>query len=107
MIVLPNRPKAAALAGEARVQIAAGGGETWEAPRWDAPVVEGALPGTDLVICFGGDGTIIHGAQRCAQLGVPIAGVNFGKMGFLTEFQPDEFLEGLPKLLAGDYWLEE
>jgi NAD+ kinase len=105
--VLPRRPKAAALANEARTQLMRAGGHTWEAPRWEAPVVESALPGTDLVICFGGDGTIIHGARRCARLGVPIVGVNFGKMGFLTEFQPDEFLDGLPKLLRGDFWLED
>ena len=107
LIVLPRRPKAAALAAAAGAEIARLGGAVWEAPRWDAPAVEGSLPGTDLVICFGGDGTIIHGAQRCALLGVPIVGVNFGKMGFLTEFEPEEFPDGLPRLLAGDYWLEE
>jgi NAD+ kinase len=107
LIVLPRRPKAAALAHQARAQILQMGGDVWEAPRWDTPAVEGWLPGTDLVICFGGDGTIIHGARRCARLGVPIVGVNFGKMGFLTEFEPDEFLPGLPRLLSGDFWIEE
>ena len=59
------------------------------------------------MICFGGDGTLIHDARLTAPLALPIVGVNFGKMGFLAEFAPDEFLPRLPALLAGDYWLED
>jgi NAD+ kinase len=79
----------------------------WLAPSWDVSWVEGRLAGTELVICFGGDGTLIRGARLTAPLGVPIVGVNFGKMGFLAEFDPTEFIAGLPELLAGDYWVEE
>ena len=107
LIVLPRRPEAARLAAEARRQVEARGGQVWEAPRWDTPGVPQLIAGTDLVICFGGDGTIIHGARHCAPLAVPITGVNFGKMGFLTEFAPQEFVAGLPRLLDGDYWIEE
>lgn len=79
----------------------------WQASSWDDPAVGERLGGSDLVICFGGDGTLIRGARLTAPLGVPIVGVNFGKMGFLTEFAPHELAPGLPALLAGDYWLEE
>ena len=80
---------------------------TWTADRWEHPDVEALLPGTDLMVCFGGDGTLIRGARHTAPLGIPIVGVNFGKMGFLTELQPEEISVGLPKLFAGEYWLEE
>ena len=65
------------------------------------PWVAGALPETDLVICFGGDGTLIQGPAWLRPLGVPIVGVNFGKMGFLAEFEPEELGSRLPGLLAG------
>ena len=83
------------------------GAQVWTAVRWDSPEVEQCLPRSDLVVCFGGDGTLIRGARLAAPLGVPIVGVNFGKMGFLAEFAPDEVATGLPGLLAGDYWIEE
>lgn len=79
----------------------------WQSDSWDSGAAPDRLPETDLVICFGGDGTMIRGARATAPHGVPIAGVNFGKMGFLTEFQPEEVAVGLPKLLAGEYWIEE
>ncbi len=83
------------------------GAEVWRADVWEDPVVQDELPGTDLVVCFGGDGTLISGAHLTAPLGIPLAGVNFGKMGFLTEFQPEEVPVALPQLFSGHYWLEE
>lgn len=85
----------------------AAGAVVWMASSWDASEVSGSLPGSDLVLCFGGDGTLIQGARLTAPLEVPIVGVNFGKMGFLTEFAPEELAAGLPALLAGRYWIEE
>src|SRR5205814_1585863 len=87
--------------------IRAAGAEAWIAPAWNAPAVTADLASTDLVLSFGGDGTLIHGARIVAERGIPIVGVNFGKMGFLSEFEPEELERGLPALLAGDYWVEE
>ena len=81
--------------------------ETWSAERWEQPDIASLLPRSDLVVCFGGDGTLIRGARHAAPLAIPLVGVNFGRMGFLTELQPEEVSVALPKLFAGEYWVEE
>lgn len=48
------------------------------------------LPSADLLVVLGGDGTILSLARRLAHLGLPVMGVNFGKLGFLAEFNPDD-----------------
>jgi NAD+ kinase len=64
-------------------------------------------PRTDLVIVAGGDGTLLSAARIAGPQGVPILGVNFGGLGFLTELQPEELFGGLERVLAGDYAIEE
>lgn len=107
LVEAPHRPESRRLAQATQEGVRLAGADAWLAPTWDAPWVVDRLPGTDLVICFGGDGTMIQGARLTAPLGVPIIGVNFGKMGFLAEFDPDEFVDHLPALLAGEFWLED
>jgi NAD+ kinase len=107
LVEAPHRPDSRRLALAAQEQAVRAGVEVWLAPSWDVPWVEARLAETDLVICFGGDGTLIRGARLTAPLGVPIVGVNFGKMGFLAEFDPEEFGSRLPGLLRGHFWVEE
>lgn len=57
---------------------------------------------TDLVICFGGDGTILHMAKAATRHGVPILGVNIGTMGFMAELEAGE-LNKLSQLAKGEY----
>jgi NAD+ kinase len=63
--------------------------------------------GTDLVIVAGGDGTLLSVARAAAPRGIPILGVNFGGLGFLTELQPDELYPGIEKILRGESTIEE
>ena len=63
------------------------------------------LPTADVVICFGGDGTILHMAKSATRYGVPILGVNIGTMGFMAELESDE-LEELRKLATGEYSID-
>lgn len=60
---------------------------------------------TDLVICFGGDGTILHMAKTATRHGVPILGVNIGTMGFMAELEASE-LSKLKLLATGDYQID-
>ena len=60
---------------------------------------------TDLVICFGGDGTILHMAKAATRQGVPILGVNIGTMGFMAELESSE-LSQLSRLAKGDYTID-
>ncbi len=60
----------------------------------------------DLFIAAGGDGTMLRSAHLCAPLGVPILGINLGRLGFLIQVRHKEWQEALEKLLAGDYWIE-
>lgn len=57
--------------------------------------------GVDLAVVLGGDGTILGLARHAVQAGVAVLGVNFGKLGFLAEFDPDAFLRHAPKALTG------
>lgn len=63
------------------------------------------LPGADCVICFGGDGTILHMAKAATRQGVPILGVNIGTMGFMAELESTE-LSQLARLATGDYTID-
>ena len=63
----------------------------------------------DVIVVLGGDGTLIGTAGRIAQAGldVPILGVNFGSLGFLTEITLPELYESLESVLDGDAEIEE
>ncbi|GLV59481.1 NAD kinase [Dictyobacter sp. S3.2.2.5] len=63
----------------------------------------------DLILVLGGDGTIVHAARMCASTGTPIVGVNFGRVGFLTEMEPDDIASDLSYYLNGDssVWVDE
>ena len=60
----------------------------------------------DLWIALGGDGTMLRSGQVCGPAGVPVLGINMGRLGFLMGLQRDEWQDHLPSLLEGDYWLE-
>lgn len=64
------------------------------------------LKDADLLICFGGDGTILHASKAATYAGVPILGVNIGTMGFMAELESGELKE-LARLAADDYTVEE
>jgi len=61
---------------------------------------------TELVICFGGDGTILHMAKTATRKNIPILGVNIGTLGFMAELESSE-LELLAKLAKDDYTLDK
>jgi NAD+ kinase len=64
---------------------------------------EELLKNADFVITLGGDGTILKTARRITRKKIPVLGVNMGNLGFLTECNPEEVLEYLEKIFAGQY----
>jgi NAD+ kinase len=109
--VSPNRPRVIVLAYAQRAQIAA------EAARL-LPHIERATEvvlydekftadlskvEADIAIVMGGDGSILRAAHQMADRQVPVLGVNLGKLGFLADLTPDEMLQVLPQVCAGQY----
>ncbi len=79
---------------------------TYELPRdLRFSKLERELPNAEMVICFGGDGTILHMAKAATRKGVPILGVNIGTMGFIAELESTE-LDKLARIASGDYTLD-
>lgn len=64
------------------------------------------ISSADAVICFGGDGTILHMAKAATRHGMPILGVNIGTMGFMAELESTE-LELLSRLASHDFTLDK
>lgn len=67
--------------------------------------LEREIGNAELVICFGGDGTILHMAKAATRRGIPILGVNIGTMGFMAELENTE-LSKLAQLATGDYTVD-
>ena len=61
----------------------------------------------DVVLVLGGDGTILSVAAEVSARKIPIIGINLGRLGFLSSIEPNELEEGLNKLFAGEYTIEE
>ncbi len=62
---------------------------------------------TDVVLSFGGDGTFLRAAHRCRDAGVPVLGVNLGRVGFLAEIEVPMLEPAVERLVAGDYTVED
>lgn len=71
-------------------------------------VEQEALAGrVDVILAIGGDGTMLHAARRVAGLGVPLLGINLGRLGFLTDILPAQMVDAIGAILSGEYRAEE
>ena len=84
----------------------ANGVDAWAAPSDKAPAEPGVLEATDAIVVLGGDGTFLRAAQVVADVGVPLVGVNLGKVGFLSKVESHSLEDLLGQLQSGDYELE-
>lgn len=67
--------------------------------------IQKELPQAEMLICFGGDGTILHASKAAARAGIPILGVNIGTMGFMAELENTE-LDLLDRLARDEYEID-
>ena len=79
----------------------------WLYSAWEWEKAKPIAAGTDLILCVGGDGTILRAAQVALEGSVPITGINLGRLGFLTELGADEAEARIPDLLQGKGWVDE
>jgi len=56
----------------------------------------------ELVVVLGGDGTMLRALRMFLGTGIPVIGVNFGRVGFLSSIEPDDLETGLPRAFAGE-----
>ena len=62
---------------------------------------------SDIIIVFGGDGTLLSVARLVGKMGVPILGVNLGGLGFITEISRDDIRKEIDKVFSGNFSFEE
>ncbi|MCU1490551.1 MAG: putative sugar kinase, partial [Acidimicrobiaceae bacterium] len=60
----------------------------------------------DFAISFGGDGTVLRAVQATVGRGVPVLGVNMGRLGYLTQVEPDALEDSFDRLIAGRYEID-
>ena len=65
---------------------------------------EDIVEGTGMLLSVGGDGTFLSASKRVGSTGIPVLGVNTGRLGFLSEYSPEEACEAI---LEGSYTLED
>ena len=77
-----------------------------DAPFSGLKIVDELPRGLDLIIVFGGDGSVIDASVQATELDIPILCVNLGNLGYLAEIEPSE-IEKLSGLFDGNYSIEE
>ncbi|MFZ4574536.1 MAG: NAD(+)/NADH kinase, partial [Phycisphaerales bacterium] len=100
LLVNADKSEALAAAAEVRALITRYGRLAGELPADESAVPDEAR-GADLIVVLGGDGTLLSQSRRFLDLGIPILGVNFGRVGFMAEFDL-QALNAQASVLFGD-----
>ncbi len=103
----PNIPASNPLADAILYAVRQHGVKAWDCVGLDGTETLERVAQTDLLVTLGGDGSILRAARAAAGHPTLILGINLGRMGFLTETEPERWQEVLPRVLRGDYWVEE
>jgi NAD+ kinase len=100
----PQSDAAASLAGELHAWLSHRGVAAWYGAASDAP---GDFDSLDLLVCLGGDGTVLRAAGMAIPARVPMLPVALGHLSFMAEITPGEMYAELEQVLAGEFWIEE
>jgi NAD+ kinase len=103
----PRRSDSSELAEKARGLLRKRRIDIWDGQAHDEESLREQAASLDLLMTFGGDGTIVRAVRAVAHAGVPILGVNLGRLGFLAEVEPGQIEESISALLDGQYIIEE
>ncbi len=87
----PKLPRSLALAEAWADRFAELGARATIISAWDDAEILRQLPTNEMAITLGGDGTVLRTARLCAPSGMPIFSVKMGRVGFLSEVEPDQF----------------
>jgi|SRR5947208_2006225 len=96
----PALARLQALAADAGVQLVV---PPEEAAKHGMPPVAGDAAAVDIAVVLGGDGTMLRALTRYLGTGVPVIGVNFGRVGFLSSMTHDELETGIGRVFEGEY----
>jgi NAD+ kinase len=61
----------------------------------------------DALVVTGGDGTLLRAGHLCAPVGVPVLGINTGRLGFLMQIERGEWMSAITQMLGGQAWIEQ
>jgi NAD+ kinase len=103
----PKIDRSHKLAQDIAAALSEHGAQVWIGSTWDEEGVRAQIDRLDLLVTLGGDGSMLRAARMSAPYGVPIFGVNLGRLGFLTEIEPEQWPEFLPRVLEGGYRIED
>lgn len=102
--VRPDRHEAAALALRAGDWLMERGHQAFSAVASDGTV---SVDGADLLVSLGGDGTLLRAVESALRGGIPVLGVNIGRLGFLTQIEPAGLEAALEGFSVGIHQVEE
>lgn len=111
LVVKPNYAEAWQTAGELAAWLATRNIHSFTEKKYHESKIETVSAeffkeNSDLIIVLGGDGTMISTARLTGKRAVPILGINYGGLGYLTDFRIEEMFGALEKILAGDYAID-
>jgi NAD+ kinase len=102
----PQSEGAAAFAAQLSTELGRNGVTAVVADAWQ-PSAVAHIASAGLVICVGGDGTVLRAARVTVPHAVPILGVNMGRLGFLTDMSPRDVFNHFERILAEDWRVDE
>lgn len=107
LIFNPRLATALPLAQQITTWLSARGVASWLCCSDPQPTAQAVAGPAELLVTLGGDGTILRAMHLAAPLQIPVLGINLGRVGFLTETQPETWQAVLAQVLDGGGWVEE